>query len=73
MNRHILKSLLATTVLAMSSSAFAGQAPGAASAPDIPISHHDRVYAADRPGNLTVGPAKVGPPTLQTREGRQHG
>ncbi|MCP1971515.1 YncE family protein [Bradyrhizobium elkanii] len=51
MNRHILKSLLATTVLAMSSSAFAGQAPGAASAPDIPISHHDRVYAAEQFSN----------------------
>ncbi|MBR1164832.1 YncE family protein [Bradyrhizobium elkanii] len=51
MNRHILKSLLATTVLAMSSSAFAGQAPGAASSPDIPVSHHDRVYAAEQFSN----------------------
>lgn len=51
MNRHILKSLLATTVLAMSSSAFAGQAPGAASVPDIPVSHHDRVYAAEQFSN----------------------
>ncbi|GKQ52072.1 YncE family protein [Bradyrhizobium sp. Ce-3] len=51
MNRLILTSLLATTVLAMSSSAFAGQAPGAASSPDIPISHHDRVYAAEQFSN----------------------
>ncbi|MGY4568786.1 YncE family protein [Bradyrhizobium sp. USDA 3256] len=51
MNRQILKSLLATTVLAMSSSAFAGQAPGAASSPDIPVSHHDRVYAAEQFSN----------------------
>ncbi|MGX1109259.1 MULTISPECIES: YncE family protein [Bradyrhizobium] len=51
MNRKILKCLLATTVLAMSSSAFAGQAPGAASAPDIAVSHHDRVYAAEQFSN----------------------
>jgi YVTN family beta-propeller protein len=51
MNRQFLKTLLATTVVAMSSPAFAGQAPGAASAPDIPISHHDRVYAAEQFSN----------------------
>lgn len=51
MNRQVLKSLLATTVLAISSSAFAGQAPGAASVPDIPVSHHDRVYAAEQFSN----------------------
>ncbi|WP_431016777.1 YncE family protein [Bradyrhizobium pachyrhizi] len=51
MNRQVLKSLLATTVLAMSSPAFAGQAPGAASSPDIPVSHHDRVYAAEQFSN----------------------
>ncbi|WOH83861.1 YncE family protein [Bradyrhizobium sp. BEA-2-5] len=51
MNRQILKSLLATTVLAMSSPAFAGQAPGAASSPDIPVGHHDRVYAAEQFSN----------------------
>jgi DNA-binding beta-propeller fold protein YncE len=31
--------------------AFAGQAPFAASAPDIPISHQDRVYAAEQYSN----------------------
>lgn len=51
MNRLFLTSLLATTVIAMSTSAFAGQAPGAASAPDIAISHHDRVYAAEQFSN----------------------
>ena len=51
MNRQVLTTLLATTVIAMSSSAFAGQAPGAAAAPDIPISHHDRVYAAEQFSN----------------------
>lgn len=31
--------------------AWAGQAPGAASAPDVPISHRDRVYAAEQFSN----------------------
>src|ERR1700743_3104153 len=31
--------------------AFAGQAPGAASDPDIPVSHRDRVYAAEQFSN----------------------
>src|SRR6202790_2283411 len=43
--------LLAGTMLATSSSAWAGQAPGALSAPDVPISHHDRVYAAEQFSN----------------------
>jgi YVTN family beta-propeller protein len=43
--------LLAGTMLATSSSAWAAQAPGALSAPDIPISHHDRVYAAEQFSN----------------------
>ncbi|KWV51827.1 hypothetical protein AS156_12140 [Bradyrhizobium macuxiense] len=51
MNHQFLKTLLATTVVAMSTSAFAGQAPGAAAAPDIPISHHDRVFAAEQFSN----------------------
>jgi YVTN family beta-propeller protein len=51
MNRQVLKGLLATTVIAMSTSAFAGQAPGAAGSPDIPISHHDRIYAAEQFSN----------------------
>ena len=32
-------------------SAFAGQAPGPADGPDIPISHRDRVYAAEQVSN----------------------
>lgn len=43
--------LLAGTMLATSSSAWAGQAPGALSAADVPISHHDRVYAAEQFSN----------------------
>ena len=48
----ILKStLLAGTMLASFGCAWAGQAPGALSAPDVPISHHDRVYAAEQFSN----------------------
>jgi len=43
--------LLAGTMLATCSSAWAGQAPGALSAPDVAISHHDRVYAAEQFSN----------------------
>src|SRR5580692_1091138 len=43
--------LLASTMLAGCAAANAGQAPGAASAADIPISHHDRVYAAEQFSN----------------------
>ncbi len=45
-------ALLASAMLATTCSmALAGQAPGDASAPDIAISHHDRVYAAEQFSN----------------------
>ncbi len=48
-------ALFLTTLLtgfsALTLSARAGQAPEAISAPDIPISHHDRVYAAEQFSN----------------------
>ena len=43
--------LLAGTMLATCTVASAGQIPGAASAADIPVSHHDRVYAAEQFSN----------------------
>src|SRR5690348_5960579 len=46
-----LALLLATTALAGARHAWAGQAPGAASDPDIPISHRDRVYSAEQFSN----------------------
>jgi YVTN family beta-propeller protein len=42
---------LAATMLATGSAAWAGQAPGALSSPDIPISRHDRIYAAEQFSN----------------------
>ncbi|TCU72603.1 YVTN family beta-propeller protein [Bradyrhizobium sp. R2.2-H] len=49
--RVVRSIFLAATMLAGGSAAWAGQAPGALSAPDIPISHHDRVYAAEQFSN----------------------
>ena len=43
--------LLAGTILATCGVAYAGQIPGAASAPDIPVSHRDRIYAAEQFSN----------------------
>ena len=43
--------LLSTVVLVAVPSVWAGQAPGAASDPDVPISHRDRVYAAEQFSN----------------------
>ena len=52
MKRKILAAaLLAGTALAGLSPAFAGQAPYGASAPNIPVSNHDRVYAAEQFSN----------------------
>jgi YVTN family beta-propeller protein len=51
MNRRFLFSVLAAGGAWVSAAALAGQAPVAASAPDIPISHRDRVYAAEQFSN----------------------
>src|SRR5918996_3930583 len=32
----------------------AGQAPGSSASPDIPVSHHDRVYTADQFSNTVT-------------------
>src|SRR5580693_8234206 len=47
----ILTALLLTTALIGARYAVAGQAPFAASDPDIPISHQDRVYSAEQYSN----------------------
>jgi YVTN family beta-propeller protein len=47
----ILSILLAATALVGTPYARAGQAPGAASDPDIPVSHRDRVYSAEQFSN----------------------
>lgn len=46
-----LDTLAGMLALALSTVAFAGQAPDADSAPDVPVSHHDRVYAAEQFSN----------------------
>ncbi|MBC8740336.1 YncE family protein [Paraburkholderia sp. UCT31] len=47
----ILLATLAATTVANLPTAYAGQAPGASSAPNVPISRHDRVYAAEQFSN----------------------
>ena len=52
MKRALLgTTLLAGTFLVRSFAAQAGQAPGAASTTDVPVSHHDRVYVAEQFSN----------------------
>ena len=55
-------STLLLGVLLASSSAFAGQAPFEASAPDFPISHQDRFYTSDQFSNTisVIDPAEEG-------------
>ncbi|MGD0431710.1 MAG: YncE family protein [Acetobacteraceae bacterium] len=51
MKRRHHSGVLATTILVCSLPAWAGQAPGAAGDPNIPVSHRDRVYAAEQFSN----------------------
>src|SRR5271154_4923334 len=52
MKRGLLKlGFLATVCLIGQTAAWAGQAPGAASDPDVAVSHHDRVYSAEQFSN----------------------
>src|SRR5246127_2420696 len=52
-------AVLSAAAFASSTCAWAGQAPAAASAPDIPVSHHDRFYTGDQFSNTVsvVDPA----------------
>src|SRR5437588_7190357 len=68
-----LTAFLAATALVNAPHALAGQAPGAASDPDLPISHRDRVYAAEQFSNTVsvtdpvdnklLGVIRLGDPT----------
>jgi YVTN family beta-propeller protein len=53
------KTIILALVLLLAASVNAGQAPGPASAPDIPISSRDRVYLSDQTSNTVsvVNPA----------------
>src|ERR1700760_2389270 len=51
MRSLLLAALLSSVLSAVGFPARAGQAPPPASAPDIPLSHHDRVYAAEQFSN----------------------
>ncbi|WP_133648680.1 YncE family protein [Paraburkholderia flava] len=68
-----LTSVALAVSFAVAVPAWAGQAPAAASAPDVPISHRDRVYAAeqfsntvsvtDPADNTLVGVIRLGDPS----------
>src|SRR5246500_1092167 len=47
----VFSTALTAVALACASLAWASQAPGSLSAPDIPVSHRDRVYSADQFSN----------------------
>ncbi len=49
--RLFLRTALATALAGLSAPLLAGQVPGLLEAPDIPISHRDRVYAAEQFSN----------------------
>ena len=51
MKRSLFTVGLLTSTILVCSSAWAGQAPGAAAAPDVAVSHRDRVYAAEQFSN----------------------
>jgi YVTN family beta-propeller protein len=69
----LLTPLLAAAAFAAAPLAWAGQAPFSAAAPDIPVSHRDRVYAAeqfsntvsvtDPADNKLLGVIRLGEPT----------
>src|SRR5215212_7429753 len=47
----VVMALLSSTILLSSPPVLAGQVSGAIASPDIPVSHHDRVYTADQFSN----------------------
>ncbi len=51
MKRIVVLALTLATAFTTIQAARAGQAPGAAAAPDVPISHRDRVYSAEQFSN----------------------
>ena len=51
MRRLPIPNALCAALVFLSTATFAGQAPGAASAPDVAISNRDRVYTADQFSN----------------------
>ncbi|CAM3628042.1 YncE family protein [Bordetella sputigena] len=51
MKRTAVLNILSAALLCAAASSHAGQAPGAASAADVPASHRDRVYAAEQFSN----------------------
>ena len=59
MTQRLSQLAAVACVVALGAAGFAGQAPGRAADPDVPISHHDRVYSAEQFSNTVsvVDPA----------------
>jgi YVTN family beta-propeller protein len=82
-NHALAAALLATAMAAGGRGADAGQAPGAATDTDVPISHRDRVYAAeqfsntisvtDPASNTLVGVIRLGEPQPANLSPLYHG
>jgi YVTN family beta-propeller protein len=51
MRRLSFRAFLLAASIFSPAAVFAGQVPGPASAPEVPVSHHDRVYAAEQFSN----------------------
>lgn len=51
MRRHLVLATSVVTMNLLATPGWSGQAPGSSAVPDIPISHHDRVYAAEQFSN----------------------
>ena len=51
MRNPFASALAGGALLVGGAAAWAGQVPGLAAAPDVPVSHHDRVYAAEQFSN----------------------
>jgi YVTN family beta-propeller protein len=84
MRRNLLKAtLLASTFMVTSVPGWAGQAPAKASDPDVPVSHHDRVYVAeqfsntvsvvDPVDNKVLGVIRLGDPQPENLSPLYHG
>ncbi|QCP50796.1 YncE family protein [Trinickia violacea] len=58
--KSIFNIVLSAAALATAQLVWAGQAPGSLADPDIPVSHHDRVYAAEQFSNTVsvIDPAE---------------
>lgn len=83
MNGILYRALACAALQLAAQCASAGQVPGSASSPDIPVTHHDRVYAAeqfsntvsivDPASNRFIGAIRLGDPAPKNLSPLYHG